>query len=102
MEKILVTGCAGFIGMNVCESILKDGSIIHGIDNLNNYYDPNLKKDRIKKLIEFENFKFHKGDIVNIKFLEGVFQKFKPDKVLNLAAQAGVRYSLENPHTYIQ
>ena len=102
MEKILVTGCAGFIGMNVCESILKEGSIIHGIDNLNNYYDPKLKKDRIKKLIEFENFKFSEGDIVNIKFLEEVFQKFKPDKVLNLAAQAGVRYSLENPHTYIQ
>ena len=102
MEKILVTGCAGFIGMNVCESILKEGSIIQGIDNLNNYYDPKLKKDRIKKLIEFENFMFSEGDIVNIKFLEKVFQKFKPDKVLNLAAQAGVRYSLENPHTYIQ
>ena len=102
MDKILVTGCAGFIGMNVCESILKEGSIIQGIDNLNNYYDPKLKKDRIKKLIEFENFMFSEGDIVNIKFLEKVFQKFKPDKVLNLAAQAGVRYSLENPHTYIQ
>ena len=102
MEKILVTGCAGFIGMNVCESILKEGSIIYGIDNLNNYYDPKLKKDRIKKLIEFENFMFSEGDIVNINFLEEVFQKFKPDKVLNLAAQAGVRYSLENPHTYIQ
>jgi UDP-glucuronate 4-epimerase len=100
-EKILVTGCAGFIGMHLCESLLKDSYIVYGIDNLNNYYDVKLKKDRLKRLKKSKNFNFLKLDITHKKNLFSAFNKFNPDKVVNLAAQAGVRYSIENPNAYI-
>ena len=101
-EKILVTGCAGFIGMHLCKVLLNDQYKIFGIDNLNDYYDVSLKLKRLKILKKNKNFSFKKLDISNLKSLEIVFDKFRPDKVVNLAAQAGVRYSLENPHTYIE
>lgn len=100
-EKILVTGCAGFIGMHLSKKLLKEGFQVIGIDNLNNYYDINLKKNRLKVLKQFKNFIFKKIDIVDYKKLNLLFLDFKPDKVVNLAAQAGVRYSLKNPNAYI-
>ena len=100
-EKILVTGCAGFIGMHTVLSLLNDNIIVLGIDNLNAYYDVELKKNRLKILKDHEAFSFSKTDITNMSDLKKIFSDFQPSKVVNLAAQAGVRYSLENPHTYI-
>lgn len=102
MEKILVTGSSGFIGMHLCKSLLVDGYRVHGIDNMNDYYDPRLKDARLNQLSGFENFTFNEIDISNLKTVKQVFSEFRPNKVVNLAAQAGVRYSLENPHAYIQ
>ena len=101
-EKILVTGCAGFIGMHLCESLLFEGNQIHGIDNINNYYEKSLKINRKNKLISYKNFSFEEVDIANIKSLNDCFKRVRPKKVVNLAAQAGVRYSIENPHAYIK
>ena len=100
MKKILITGVSGFIGYHLAKRLLDNYSII-GIDNLNNYYDISLKKDRLK-LLEHKNFKFIKGNISNKSFLEKIFKNNKFDMVINLAAQAGVRYSLENPDIYIE
>jgi len=100
--RILVTGAAGFIGMHLCKSLLEDGFLVFGIDNLNDYYDPDLKQARLVQLTTYENFTFSKSDIADMDALDDKFQSFKPEKVVNLAAQAGVRYSLENPHAYIQ
>ena len=102
MEKILVTGSSGFIGMHLCNSLLVDGYRVHGIDNMNDYYDPRLKDARLNQLSGFENFTFSEIDISNLEAVKQVFSEFRPNKVVNLAAQAGVRYSLENPHAYIQ
>ena len=101
-EKLLVTGCAGFIGMHLCKVLLNDQYKILGIDNLNDYYDVNLKLKRLDILKKNKNFSFRKIDLLDLNSLQKVFDKFRPDKVVNLAAQAGVRYSLENPHTYIE
>jgi len=101
-QRILVTGCAGFIGMHLCKSLLGDSFQVHGIDNLNDYYDPKLKQARLDQLTPYENFTFTKSDISDLDSLTQTFQSFKPHKVVNLAAQAGVRYSLENPHAYIE
>jgi len=103
--KILVTGCAGFIGSHVCDRLVYKGYKVVGIDNLNKYYDQNLKKDRLKKTFNFAkknrgSFKFYKCDISNIKTTKNIFKKHKFDKVIHLAAQAGIRYSIENPHAY--
>ena len=97
MTKILITGCAGFIGFHLSKELSKKNKII-GIDNLNKYYDVSLKKNRLNLLKK--NFKFYKLDIVNKKKLTNVFIKEKPDIVINLAAQAGVRYSITNPDAY--
>jgi len=102
MEKILVTGSSGFIGMHLCKNLLDDGYTICGIDNMNDYYDVSLKEARLNLLREYDNFTFNKIDISSLKDVNRVFNSFKPKIVVNLAAQAGVRYSLENPHAYIQ
>jgi len=98
----LVTGSAGFIGMHLCRSLLDDGFQVLGIDNINDYYDPTLKQARLDQLTPYENFTFSKLDIADLESLEKAFKSFQPDKVVNLAAQAGVRYSLENPHAFVQ
>ncbi len=100
-EKILVTGFAGFIGMHFCHSLLKDGFIVHGVDNINNYYEKSLKIDRISKIKNFINFSYNIVDLKNLKRLIEIFDKFKPDKVVNLAAQAGVQFSIVDPFSYI-
>ena len=94
--KILVTGCAGFIGSHTCEKLLKDGNIILGIDNLNDYYSIEQKSSNIEILKKYANFTFLKEDIKNTKEI----LNWHPDVVLHLAAMAGVRYSLENPKLY--
>tara|TARA_B110000438_G_scaffold302232_1_gene359316 strand:+ start:939 stop:1907 length:969 start_codon:yes stop_codon:yes gene_type:complete len=100
-QKILVTGAAGFIGFHLSRSLLEDGFEVFGIDNINNYYNPKLKDDRLKVLTKYNNFRFKKMDLLDSDLLDSVFKKFSPYKVVNLAAQAGVRYSIENPHAYI-
>ena len=101
--KILITGCAGFIGFSLAHKLLQNKSnTIIGIDNIDNYYDIKIKKDRLNKLKKFNNFKFLKVDICNKKKIEKVFKNYKNIKVvINLAAQAGVRYSFINPDKYI-
>jgi UDP-glucuronate 4-epimerase len=101
-NKILITGCAGFIGMHLSKKLLDKGFIILGIDNLNNYYDITLKKNRLKQLGKYSNFNFEKIDISHLNLLDKMFKLFKPDIVVNLAAQAGVRYSIKNPNAYIK
>ncbi|MDO7907632.1 NAD-dependent epimerase [Paenibacillus sp. JX-17] len=98
---ILVTGCAGFIGSHVCRRLLAEGHTVAGYDNLNNYYSVSLKKSRLKTL-EHQNFIFVQGDLENQDSLRRLYEQFRPQAVIHLAAQAGVRYSLENPHSYIQ
>jgi len=99
--KILVTGAAGFIGFHLSKSLLDDGYEVLGIDNINDYYDPNLKLARLEQLKPYKNFKFEKNDIADRDSITQSFQSFKPQKVINLAAQAGVRYSIENPYAYM-
>ena len=100
-EKILVTGFAGFIGMHLCHSLLNDGHDVYGVDNINSYYDKNLKLDRIGVLKPLNNFSYSILDLEDINKLKILFENNKFDKVVNLAAQAGVQYSLVNPHAYI-
>ena len=97
---ILITGAAGFIGSHVSRALLDRGDNVIGFDNLNNYYDVQLKKDRLKNL-EHKNFIFKAGDISKDKDISALFREHKIKSVINLAAQAGVRYSLENPQAYI-
>jgi UDP-glucuronate 4-epimerase len=100
--KILVTGAAGFIGFHLSKSLMKEGYEIVGVDNLNDYYDVSLKKDRLNLLQENSLFSLEEGDISDYSFLENLFKRNEFIKVVNLAAQAGVRYSIENPHAYIE
>ena len=101
MSRVLLTGAAGFIGFHLSKSLLETDYEVLGIDNLNDYYDPKLKHARLKQLTPYKNFKFEKIDISDREALTQSFQSFKPQKVVNLAAQAGVRYSLENPYAYM-
>ncbi|WP_223634653.1 NAD-dependent epimerase [Planococcus sp. 4-30] len=98
--KILITGAAGFIGSTLAKKLLKQNYSIIGIDNLNDYYSVSLKEARLS-LLENSNFIFHKTDLEDSKEIASIFEKEKPDVVVNLAAQAGVRYSIENPRAYI-
>ena len=100
-SKILVTGAAGFIGFHLSELLLKNEYTVIGIDNLNDYYDPKLKEDRVSILKSHDNFLFHRIDIKDKQSVDNIFTKYKPDYVINLAAQAGVRYSLINPYAYV-
>ena len=103
--KILVTGVAGFIGFHLTKRLCDEGCYVIGVDNLNDYYDVQLKRDRLTQLDPYNKsglFKFHKMDIADLSDLEEIFKETKIDIVINLAAQAGVRYSLENPHEYIR
>jgi len=98
---ILLTGCAGFIGYHLSVSLLEDGVEVLGLDNLNDYYDINLKNNRLKNLNTYRNFTFQKVDISHKDSLSQSFKEFQPDMVVNLAAQAGVRFSIENPYAYL-
>lgn len=100
--KVLVTGCAGFIGMHACLRLLKRGEEVVGIDNLNDYYDVQLKNDRLAQLTGFENFTFQKLDMTDQAGVETLFATHGFQRVVHLAAQPGVRYSLKNPLAYIQ
>ena len=100
--RILLTGSAGFIGMHVTEALLKNKHQILGVDNLSSYYSVKLKKKRLTKLIKYKNFIFKKIDINNFKKLDRIFKNFKPTLVINLAAQAGVRYSSLYPDKYLK
>ena len=99
--KTLVTGAAGFIGMHTCIALLKQKKTVIGIDNLNSYYDIKLKKKRLLELKKYKNFKFYKADLKNFKEINKIFKKHKFKYVINLAAQAGVRFSLKNPQSYV-
>lgn len=101
LEKILITGSAGFIGFHLSKLLLYKNYTVAGIDNLNNYYDPKLKEDRLAILKQNKNFIFHEKDIKDRYSVDNIFNKFNPDYVINLAAQAGVRYSLKNPYAYV-
>ena len=100
-ENVLVTGAAGFIGFHLCRHILKNEVQVTGIDNLNPYYDVSLKKDRLNSLLPNPNFKFKNLDLADRSGMQDLFNDSQFDVVVNLAAQAGVRYSLENPHAYV-
>ncbi len=98
--SILVTGAAGFIGYHVARALLERGDRVVGIDNLNDYYEVSLKEARLRELAPFENFTFVKANVADRAAMEGLFATHKPKRVVHLAAQAGVRYSLQNPHAY--
>src|SRR4051794_22147694 len=99
--KILVTGAAGFIGMHTAEQLLLRGDEIVGLDNLNDYYDVRLKKARLARLSAKTGFTFVPMDVVDRDAMPKLFREKRFDRVVHLAAQAGVRYSLENPHAYV-
>ncbi|SHJ86102.1 Nucleoside-diphosphate-sugar epimerase [Dethiosulfatibacter aminovorans DSM 17477] len=100
MKTILITGAAGFIGSNLSQALVSDNKII-GFDNVNDYYDVKLKEYRLSQLESHENFTFIKGDLADKQAVDSIFEKYKPEIVVNLAAQAGVRYSIDNPQAYI-
>ena len=99
--KILVTGSAGFIGFHVSKRLLNEGHQVVGLDNLNDYYSVQLKEDRLKQLTKYETFSFYKNNLEDLHAMDEMFSEHNFEVVINLAAQAGVRYSLENPHAYI-
>jgi len=98
--NILVTGCAGFIGSHVAEALLKRGDYVVGVDNLNDYYGVRIKKKNLRLLKNYSEFKFYKEDIRNYDKLKKIFKKEKPEKIVHLAARAGVRASIQNPLLY--
>lgn len=101
-KTILITGCAGFIGFHLSKQLLSKNNIVIGVDNLNSYYEVNLKQARLKLLKEYKNFTFELCSIEDKEAMEKIFLQGQIDIVINLAAQAGVRYSIENPYTFIE
>lgn len=101
MGEYLVTGCAGFIGFHLARRLLAGGYPVVGLDNLNDYYEVSLKEDRLKQLTDYKNFSFKRASLEDTRAVENLFAKHSVSLVINLAAQAGVRYSLENPRAYI-
>ena len=101
MNRIIVTGSAGFIGSSLCLKLLERGDSVMGIDNHNNYYDPKIKDARVERLTKFSNYQHFRIDLTDVENLNKIFQEHKPHSVANLAAQAGVRYSIENPLAYL-
>ena len=104
MKTYFITGSSGFIGSNLAKRILneEDNVLVIGLDNMNNYYDVKIKEWRLAQLNKFDNFKFIKGDLADKETVENIFKEYHPNIVVNLAAQAGVRYSITNPDEYIQ
>lgn len=104
MKTYFITGSSGFIGSNLAKRILneEDNVLVIGLDNMNNYYDVKIKEWRLAKLNKYDNFKFIKGDLADKETVENIFKEYHPNIVVNLAAQAGVRYSITNPDAYIQ
>lgn len=101
MRNILVTGAAGFIGFHLSQQLLGSGKNVIGIDNLNDYYDVSLKQARLEQLLNHKNFQFFQLDLANRSKVDELFTNYKPEQVIHLAAQAGVRYSLTHPHAYV-
>lgn len=99
--KVLLTGAAGFIGFHTSKRLLERGDTVIGLDNMNQYYDVSLKEERLRQLREYPAFSFHKVDISDAEGIRKIFADTQPERVINLAAQAGVRYSLENPQAYV-
>ena len=99
--KILITGAAGFIGFHLTRKLLDQSYEVVGIDNLNDYYDPSLKNSRLEILGEYNNFNFQKVDLKDKASIDIIFETYRPTHVINVAAQAGVRYSIENPYAYV-
>ena len=102
MNRYLVTGAAGFIGANVARALLDAGCEVVGVDSLNDYYDVDLKQYRLKPLLDHSGFSFVQGDLADAQIVDALFARHDFDCVIHLAAQAGVRYSLEKPGAYIQ
>lgn len=100
-NTVLITGAAGFIGYHLAKRLLKNNYKVIGYDNMNNYYSVELKEDRVKDLAKYDGFTFIQGSLEDYRRLEKLFITYKPESVINLAAQAGVRFSLENPRAYI-
>ena len=98
--KVLITGTAGFIGSAVALHLLERGNEVAGIDNLNDYYDVSLKQDRLARLLKYDNYTNHIASLSDRETVNTLFEQYRPEYVINLAAQAGVRYSLQNPHAY--
>ncbi|MFZ7135334.1 NAD-dependent epimerase [Avibacterium avium] len=101
-KKVLITGTAGFVGFHLAKSLLEQGVKVCGFDSVNNYYDVNLKEDRLKILNQYDTFSFIRANLADSQAVNTCFDNFKPDIVVNLAAQAGVRYSIDNPYAYVE
>ena len=102
-KSVFITGVAGFIGSNLAKRLLstvEDVKVV-GLDNMNHYYDVRLKEARLNELEQFENFSFVKGNLADKSVIEAIFEQYKPEIVVNLGAQAGVRYSITNPDAYV-
>ena len=103
-KSVFITGVAGFIGSNLAGRLLStvEGVKVVGLDNMNHYYDVRLKEARLNELEQFENFSFVKGNLADKAVIESIFEQYKPEIVVNLGAQAGVRYSITNPDAYVE